>query len=478
MPSAARSASTARAVEFPRNTDSSVLRLGSSVRGRFAPAGIGPGSSTIAPGEPASVVRSFEEIRPWAAIVTERGNSPAARSSGPALPRRPLALSGCSRGGATAAVPPAPPPLAAGAAVPVALAGVPRGAPPESVAQAVQRAACAPDDLAWLSRGDSVLVKVASNSGNAFPATTDPVAVRAMVELLLARGAGRVIVGDMSGVQFVRFWKDGLRGSSRTLMQQNGIARAAQEAGAELHAFEEAGWDAFFEERPTASGSWAGPVMLPAVLREVDHVVLLPRCSRHVLAGSTLALKSAVGWWRHDTRLEYHRDAATFSEKTADANTVPTILAKQRLVLTSATRVLTTFGPDDGYALTPDTGLVFASPSPVAHDMLSLAWLLEGRAATPEAERTGLLDDPNESTTFVNLANRLITVWLGGLGEAMRMQTLERFDLATVWDDRVLRRAFHATGGVPRLELAAVDGTLSPALVDRLSRHVTPAATA
>ena len=46
-------------------------------------------------------------------------------------------------------------------------------------------------------------------------------------------------------------------------------------------------------------------------------------------------LKAAVGWWRHDSRLEYHRDAGTFSEKTADANAVPTIINKQRLVLTS-----------------------------------------------------------------------------------------------------------------------------------------------
>lgn len=385
-----------------------------------------------------------------------------------------LAAPGCARARGAAATPLTPPQLAPRPAVPIALAGVPRGATPESVAQAVRRAACALDDLAWLSRGDTVFVKVAANSGNAYPATTDPIAVCAMVELLRERGAGRVIVGDMSGVQAVRFWKDGLRGSSRELMRKNGIARAAQEAGAELHAFEEAGWDGFFAESPNVTGSWAGPIMLPAVLREVDHVVLLPRCSRHVLAGSTLALKAAVGWWRHDSRLEYHRDAATFAEKTADANAVPTILAKQRLVLTSARRVLTTFGPDNGYAHDPDLGLVFASPSPVAHDMLSLAWLLEGRAATPEPERTGLLDDPNQSGTFVNFANRIVTTWLGGLGEALRAERLERYDLNTIWDDRVLARAFQTARGVPRVELGAVNEHVPPALLERLARQVSP----
>ena len=215
--------------------------------------------------------------------------------------------------------------------------------------------------------------------------------------------------------------------------------------------------------------------MLPNVLKEVDHVVLMPRCSRHVLAGSTLGLKAAVGWWRHDARLEYHRDAATFSEKTADANTVPTILAKQRLVLTSATKVLSTFGPDQGYVHEPETGLVIASPSVVAHDMVSLAWLLEGRARTPAGVREGPLDDPNGSTLFVNVANRVVTGWLGGLGQALRMQRLERYDMQTIWDDRVLRRAFVTIGGVPRL--AVLGGTGVPAAVqERIMHDVTPAA--
>jgi uncharacterized protein (DUF362 family) len=384
-----------------------------------------------------------------------------------------LATAGCPRSRRAAAAAPLPP-RAPGAPLPVTLAAVPRGGGPEATARAVRAAALAVDDLGWLSRGDTVLLKVASNSGNPYPATTDPVAVRALAELLLARGARRVIVADMSGVQFVRFWKDGLRGSSRVLMERNGIARAARDAGAELQAFEEAGWDGFFEDRPAVGGTWAGPVMLPAVLREVDHVVLLPRTSRHLLAGSTLGLKAAVGWWRHDSRLEYHRDAATFSEKTADANSVPTIVAKQRLVLTSATQVLASFGPDQGHVHTPDSGLVFASPSVVAHDMTSLAWLLEGRAAMPADQRHGPVDDPNESTVFVNLANRVVTAMLGGMGQALRTQHLTRYDLDTVWDDRVLRRAFRQTDGVPQVAFADADGSVPPALRDRLAAHVTP----
>ena len=88
--------------------------------------------------------------------------------------------------------------------------------------------------------------------------------------------------------------------------------------------------------------------MMPKIIREVDHVVLLPRCSRHALAGATLGMKAAVGYWRTDSRLEYHHDAATFHEKTAEANTVTSLKEKQRLTLTVADKIQATFGPDKG----------------------------------------------------------------------------------------------------------------------------------
>jgi hypothetical protein len=50
-------------------------------------------------------------------------------------------------------------------------------------------------------------------------------------------------------------------------------------------------------------------------------------------------MKAAVGYWRTDSRLEYHQDAATFQEKTAEANTVPSLRNKLRLSLTVADKV-------------------------------------------------------------------------------------------------------------------------------------------
>jgi len=227
-------------------------------------------------------------------------------------------------------IPPRSKPLVPGPQTKVFLAGVRKNAPENAVKQAVRRSAEAATDFSWLSKGETVFIKPALNSGNPYPATTNPIAVAAMVELLREKGAGRVIVGDMSGIEHLRFSPTGLKGSSRKLMEASGMAKVVHASGAELYFFEEAGWSAFYEEIPFAGSHWKRPLMMPVILKEVQHIVLMPRCGRHILAGSTLGLKAAVGYWRFDTRLEYHHDASTFHQKTAEANTVETLRKKRR----------------------------------------------------------------------------------------------------------------------------------------------------
>jgi uncharacterized protein (DUF362 family) len=359
-----------------------------------------------------------------------------------------------------------------GAEAHVSLAGVRKGASEEALSEAIRMAAESATDFSWLSKGDTVLLKPALNSGNPYPATTSPKAIRCMVFLLKEKGAGRVIVSDMSGIEHVKLSPDGLRGSSRTLMEASGMAKAAIAGGAELHFPEEQGWNAFFEDGPASGSNWKAGIMMPSILKEVDHIVLMPRCSRHLLAGSTLGLKAAVGYWRTDSRLEYHRDAATFQEKTAEGNTVSSLMEKQRLVLTVATKTLATFGPDEGFVSESETGLVIASDSVVAHDMVSLAWLLENRASMSQDERSRSRD-PYNSQLFVNVANRVVVKWLGGVGAALTSERLVRNDIDTIWDDRVLNRAFHLWGGVPKINMLDANDKVSPDIKRKLSESAT-----
>ncbi|MBI9045624.1 MAG: DUF362 domain-containing protein [Anaerolineaceae bacterium] len=334
----------------------------------------------------------------------------------------------------------------------VALSGVNRGSGSQVLKSAIKNAAQDATDFTWLSKGDAVLIKPVLNSGNPYPATTSPEAVSAMVELLKEKGAGRVIVSDMSGIEHVKLTEKKLEGSSRQLMQACGMAEAALEAGAELYFPEEAGWEAFFEDYLVDTTYWKKAIMMPKIIQEVDHIVLLPRCGRHLLLGSSLGMKAAVGYWRTDTRLEYHKDASTIQEKTADANTVKCLREKQRLVLTTANRIMTTNGPDSGFVSEPETGLVIASESIVAHDMVSLGWLIQNRLAMSDEEKDGSRD-LYKSQFVVGNVNRLVVMKLGGFGEAWQTEKLLRNDIGSIWNDRVLNRAYEVFGGIPRVKL-------------------------
>jgi uncharacterized protein (DUF362 family) len=351
----------------------------------------------------------------------------------------------------------------------VFLAGVNRGASEEDLKSAVRDAALAASDFSWLSKGDSVFIKPAHNSGKPYPSTTSPIAIAAIVELLREKGARRVIVGDMSGIGYVKLSPDGLSGSTRRLMEASGMAAVVRAAGAELHFFEEAGWDAFYEDPLAAGAHWKRGLMMPRLLKEVDHLILMPRCSRHVLAGSTLGLKAAVGYWRTDTRLEYHRDAATFHEKTAEANTAETLLRKQRLVISAADQLLITFGPDDGTIHQPEVGLVIASESVVAHDMVSLAWLLENRDRIPPGKRDGFLDN---SPLVARIANVWVVNKLGGWRPTLASDTLIKNDLQSIGDDRVLNHACRISGGMPQVIIDAANRTAPEDLQKRLGERV------
>ncbi len=354
---------------------------------------------------------------------------------------------------------------------PVALAGVTRDSDDLGLMSAVKKAALAATDFTWLSKGDSVLIKPALNSGNPYPATTNPEGIKAIVALLKEKGASRVIVSDMSGIEFVKLTPEGLKGSSRELMHASGMARAAQEAGAELHFPEEAGWDAFFEDFPVDKTYWKKGIMMPNILHEVDHIVLMPRCGRHLLLGSSLGMKCAVGYWRIDSRLEYHKEAASIQEKTADANTVKSLREKQRLVLTTATKILTTLGPNDGYVATPDSGLIIASESIVAHDMVALAWLLQNRFEM-SVEELSKSRDPYKRQFIVENLNRFVVSRLRNFRDALFAEKLKRNDIQSIWDDRVLNRAFQVFDGIPKVKFINVQNSTPQQIVDTLTEMI------
>jgi len=139
--------------------------------------------------------------------------------------------------------------------------------------------------------------------------------------------------------------------------------------------FEEYGWDAYVPANPGGDHHWKNPVMVPATIGQVDHIIYLPRVSSHILAGNTLGLKLAVGFLRGDSRGEFHRGGKQFYAMYEEINQIRPIASKLRLILSSGRSILTLFGPNEGPTAKPDYGLIVASEDLLAHEMLAYAWL-------------------------------------------------------------------------------------------------------
>ena len=137
-------------------------------------------------------------------------------------------------------------------------------------------------------------------------------------------------------------------------------------------------------------------------------------------------------------------------------------------MVSAADKILTTYGPDKGCVIEPQTGLVMASKTVVAHDMVSLAWLILGRNETPPDQKNWFTD-PNSSQLIVSPANRFIVGLLGGIGPAIMAETLIRYDLDSISDDRTLNHAYEIFGGRPGVDIEPANDLIPADLKNRLT---------
>ncbi|MCP1662154.1 MAG: DUF362 domain-containing protein [Methanocalculus sp. MSAO_Arc1] len=301
---------------------------------------------------------------------------------------------------------------------PVFVSGIQRGSGEEEVVSAARSITLkATDDLSWLSKGDTVLLKPALNSSFPYPSTTDPLAVRAVADLLTERGA-EVVIGDQSGIEHVLHHPGGvLRGSTTENFIASGMNRRD---GRRFIGFEDEGWeDGFFHHKSEQTRSWKNGYSVTHWVKTADHIISLPRISTHSMTGATLGLKNMVGLLREDSRVEFHANGpmnkyilkatkgstlssvddgtGAFFEKIVEISDV--LREKLRLTLFSATLVQATFGPDrysiesgpirlgKAAVVRPDPGLLIASTDIIAAEAAALAVLKEARQTVPWIQR-------------------------------------------------------------------------------------------
>jgi len=334
------------------------------------------------------------------------------------------------------------------------------------------RAGLASMDFSWLGRGDSVLLKVALNSENPHPATTSPNAVLGMVAELFERGAGRVVVADQSGVESVRLTATDTAGSTRDNARGAGLLDAIEASGAEAHFFEESGdfGGGYFEATLPEGHHWPRGMYLPNIVREVDHIVYLPRIGAHVLAGLTLAHKSAIGWLRDDSRHDVHNDAEQFYAKYVEISHAREIAERYRMTATLAEKVLLHGGPDRGTAYEADPRIVIASQSMASHDALAASILVHLNATVTTS---GIGQTYNAVTA--SRANRFFAdsrpaglPWLSASPKTDYVA--HRFD-QSVMEDAALARAWELGSRPERISVRIASAAPAAELETTLGSH-------
>lgn len=225
----------------------------------------------------------------------------------------------------------------------------------EAVTEAIRLAG----GLGFIRRGDRVLLKPAVNSGNPYPATTDPEVVSIVAALVVAAG-GRPFVADRT--MFLR--------STRAALERTGILDAARAAGIPCLALDDE--DSVALAHPLAA-HWpdrAVPIYHSAA--EADHVVNLCTPRTHHLAGFTMSMKNCVGVVAGWARPRMHLGAG-FRARLAEISAV----FRPSLAVLDARLGFADGGPDEGALVRP--GFVAAATDPLALDAVGLAFLrIEG----------------------------------------------------------------------------------------------------
>ena len=213
------------------------------------------------------------------------------------------------------------------------------------------------DGLDFITPGDSVLLKLALNSSNPFPATTSPFIVSELVKLLKERGAGDILVGDKSPT-----WQDTIN-----CLQETGIYDAAVDAGAQIIVFED---EDMVPVKPEKAVHWPQGFSMPKIFAEIDHVIVLPTLRTHQMAGFTMGMKIFVGALPQDERFAMHNKSGAFFESIAE---IALGTDKVRLSILDARQGFNSEGPDAGNLINP--GIMIASKDLVAADAVGLALL-------------------------------------------------------------------------------------------------------
>jgi len=207
-----------------------------------------------------------------------------------------------------------------------------------------------------VKKGDIILLKPNYNTADPYPGSSDPEFIKAVIDILYEAGAGKVILGERTA--FLH---------SRKVLEQAGIVKVAEEAGAEVRVFGKDGWQALFDRKgwqriKVSGGQYLRKVSIAKEALEIDKIVYAPLIKTHHAADFTGAIKLSMGLVKpFFDQITFH--AKHLREKLAELG----LLVKPDLIIMDARKVFITGGPARGELREPN--LILASGNQVAIDV-------------------------------------------------------------------------------------------------------------
>ena len=213
-------------------------------------------------------------------------------------------------------------------------------------------------------QGKTLFLKPNYNSADPTPGSTHNDTLTALVRALQDLGAGRITVGDRSGM-----------GDTRTVMEEKGIFRLADELGFDTVVFDELEADNW--QMMDFEGSyWQGGFPVARPVLDADLVVQTCCLKTHRFGGHfTLSLKNSVGLvakWVPGRGANYMNELHSsihIRRMIADINTA----YQPALVLLDGVEALVDGGPDKGTKV--DAQVILAGVDRVAIDAVGVAIL-------------------------------------------------------------------------------------------------------
>ncbi|MBU0535375.1 MAG: DUF362 domain-containing protein [Nanoarchaeota archaeon] len=197
-----------------------------------------------------------------------------------------------------------------------------------------------------VEKGDTIVVKPNFNTDDAYPGSSDPDFVKAVIELLYEAGAGKVILAEDSY----------FRVSTRKNLENTGMLRKALEAGAEVIVLREGKWVTV-----DVDGKYMKQFHVGEIFTKEKKIVYLPCIKTHFLGKFTMSLKLPMGLIRYDDRIKMHLRA--LNRKIADLN----IAVRPSLIIMDGRKCFITRGPRTGEVREP--GLILVSGDQIAIDI-------------------------------------------------------------------------------------------------------------